>query len=91
MLYLSEENTVFLFYWVGIEKDETLRLQLLPVFESNMLRNSHIQKHWSGINQRGHIQFDGKLIKEILNNRNYSIAHMSEKDTKQMVANWIEA
>ncbi|MCL2109311.1 MAG: hypothetical protein FWH20_08210 [Oscillospiraceae bacterium] len=89
LLYLSESDTVFLFYWVGIEKDGTLKLHLLPVFESKMLKNSRIQKHWSGINQRGHIQFDGKMIKEILDDSDYSVAHISENDAKQMIENWI--
>ena len=89
--YLGEKNTVFLFYWVGIEKDEALRLQLLPIFESNMLRNSHIQKHWSGINQRGHIQFDGKAIKCILNTKDYAIVQMTKCDTQNMILAWIDA
>ena len=89
--YLSEENTVFLFYWVGIEKDETLRLQLLPVFESNMLSNSRIQKHWSGINQRGHIQFDGRAIKSILSMENYTITHMTKDSTQNTIFTWIDA
>jgi hypothetical protein len=89
LLYLSEENIVFLFYWVGIENDEKLKLQLLPVFESNMLKNCHIQKHWSGVNQRGHIQFDGKQIKEILSCDKYRVSHMSENETKTMITNWI--
>jgi len=91
LLYLSEENTVFLFYWVGIEKDESLRLQLLPVFESNMLKKSRIQKHWSGINRRGHIQFDDKAIKDVLSTSDYSVAHMSKTDTGNMILTWIDA
>jgi len=91
LLYLSEANTVFLFYWVGIEKDETLKLQLLPIFENNMLKRSHIQKHWSGINQRGHIQFDGKVMKSILNTKNYTISHMTEYDVQNMILSWIDA
>jgi len=89
--YLSEENTVFLFYWIGIEEDGTLKMQLLPVFESNMLKNHYIQKHWSGINGRGHIQFDGKVIEKILSEKEYSIMHMTEEEIVDLIKNWLEA
>jgi len=90
LLYLSEENTVFLIYWVGIEKDETLKLQLLPVFERNMLKNHHIQKHWSGINQRGHIQFDGKMMGQVLSQKEYAIVHMTDDEVTDLMTSWIE-
>ncbi|MCL1787604.1 MAG: hypothetical protein FWG38_06420, partial [Defluviitaleaceae bacterium] len=89
--FLCEENTVFLFYWVGIEQDETLKLQLLPIFDKNMLKNSYIQKHWSGINSRGHVQFDGKSMKVILGDDNYSVTHLSERDAIETIMRWVEA
>lgn len=87
--YLSEPNTVFLFFFIGIEKDQTLSLRLLPLFESNLLSGIHIQNHWSGRMQRGHGQFDGHFLHEMLEDSSYNVIPVSNKEGHEVLSYWL--
>lgn len=65
--FLGKENSIFLFYFVGIDENKkTLSTKLAPLFDKSLLYTSYITNHWSGINRRGTIQLQGKAINDIL-------------------------
>lgn len=65
--FLSENNSVFLFYFVGVDqKENDILPKLVSVFDKNLLNTTHIQFHWAGRNSRGVTQFDGSKIEQII-------------------------
>lgn len=87
--FLSEEDTVFLFFLIGINDDESLYLKLVPLFDENLLKGLKIQTHWSGRNQRGHGQFSGQALYDILVQDKYKLEHLSENHVSDMIKEWI--
>lgn len=63
--FLSSENSVFMFYFVGIDLDEILDPVLVSMFHDKVLDNTILIKHWAGRNSRGVSQLNGKKIKEL--------------------------
>jgi len=65
--FLSNENSIFMFYFVGIdyEKNE-IKTSLVSVFQKEIIDNTIIQFHWAGRNSRGVAQFIGKGIKDLI-------------------------
>ena len=64
---LSRPNTVFLFFFVGIDAARIVSTQLVSVFQEDILNGTVYQKHWSGRNSRGVTQFMGTAIHQVLN------------------------
>ena len=64
---LSRPNTVFLFFFVGIDAPRIVSTQLVSVFQEDILNGTVYQKHWSGRNSRGVTQFMGTAIHQVLN------------------------
>jgi len=64
---LSRPNTVFLFFFVGIDATRIVSTQLVSVFQEDLLNGTVSQKHWSGRNSRGVTQFMGTAIDRVLN------------------------
>ncbi len=67
--FLSEPDTIFLFYFVGILQDLTIKSALVPVFDDKLLDATVPLTHWSGRNSRGVTQFDGSVIHELINQK----------------------
>jgi hypothetical protein len=77
--FLSENNTVFLFFFVGTDfSQERILNKLIPIFDNDLLETTRIQLHWSGRNSRGTAQFDGFTIDNILN-ENHQISFNKKK------------
>ncbi len=69
--FLSCENTVFLFYFIGIDAAKIVNKVLVSVFQKDLLQSTIILKHWAGRNSRGVTQLTGTTIHDlILNPRN---------------------
>lgn len=63
--FLSKQNTVFMFYFVGIGLNEVLTPVLVSMFHKTVLDNTILIKHWAGRNSRGVSQLNGAKIKDL--------------------------
>ena len=79
---MSESDSVFLFYFIGIGDDGTIKTLLCSVYHEELLNASIPQHHWSGRATRGVIQFNGKTIDTMLNRSAFSNVIDIEKATK---------
>lgn len=68
--FLSEPNTVYMIFIVGVSKNEELFTELVSVFDEKLLDNTRIIKHWAGRNSRGVSQWNGKVFDDLLNQNN---------------------
>lgn len=63
--FLSQDNSVFMFYFVGIDFNKILNPVLVSMFHDKVLNNTIFIKHWAGRNSRGVSQLNGAKIKEL--------------------------
>jgi hypothetical protein len=66
--FLSQNNTVFLFYFIGLDAEKIVNTTLVSVFQKDLVRSTFIHGHWSGRNSRGTAQFDGNTIHRLILN-----------------------
>lgn len=71
--FLSEEKSVFMFYFVGIEPDRIANKILISMFQADLLKSTILLKHWSGRNSRGVTQFEGSTLNKLLISPNNEI------------------
>lgn len=64
---MGKEKSVFMFFFVGIDKTGVFNTILCSVFHDKLLNTTLLQHHWSGRGTRGTAQFNGKTINELLN------------------------
>ena len=67
--FLSSDNSVFMFYFVGIDFDKIFNPVLVSMFHDKVLDNTVFIKHWAGRNSRGVSQLNGKKIKELFTDK----------------------
>ena len=65
---MAQEKSVFLFFFVGIEADASLRMALCSVYDRRLMQPGAtiFQHHWAGRATRGVAQFAGKYVMEII-------------------------
>jgi hypothetical protein len=72
--FLSEPNSVFMIYFVGIDyAEKSIKTKLISMFQSTLIDNTVIQAHWAGRNSRGVSQFSGEAVKRIILNEDNTI------------------
>lgn len=82
--FLSNENSVYLLFFIGIDENKQIKMRLCSMFEKSLLENTKCMKHWAGRNTRGVTQFYGFIIKNLLNTTEniidveYSIERLEE-------------
>jgi hypothetical protein len=64
--FLSLENSVFMFYFVGIDLSSIVNTALVSMFQKDLLRSTILLKNWSGRNSRGVSQFEGRTIEALI-------------------------
>lgn len=64
--FLASENSVFMFYFIGLLEDGDPVTSLISMFDSEMIDGTFLLKHWAGRNSRGVTQLEGKMIKRKL-------------------------
>lgn len=69
---MSEEDSVFLFYFIGIDRAGVSNSVLCSVYDRKLIDATLLQFHWAGRGTRGVAQFKGTVISEILNNGDFS-------------------
>lgn len=69
--FLAKDNSIFLFYFIGIDATRIVNKVLVSVFQKDLLESTITLKHWAGRNSRGVTQFVGTTIHDlIINPRN---------------------
>lgn len=64
--FLSQDKSVFLFFFVGINDVAVTNTCLVSVFQKDLLGGTVYLRHWAGRNSRGVTQFMGKVIDQLL-------------------------
>lgn len=62
----NRSNTVFLFYFIGIDAEKIFNNILISVFQKDLLKSTILLRHWAGRNSRGVTQFEGSTIQKLL-------------------------
>lgn len=64
--FLSQENSVLLFYLVGISQAQPIKTSLVSMFQSDLLSGTLLLSQWSGRNSRGVTQFKGQSLENLI-------------------------
>lgn len=64
--FLSQEDSVFLFYFIGIAPGHIVNKVLVSVFHTDLLNATITLRHWAGRNSRGVTQFEGTTLHRII-------------------------
>lgn len=62
----NQPNTVFLFYFIGIDASSIFNNILVPVYQTDLIKSTILLRHWAGRNSRGVTQFIGTTIQKLL-------------------------
>ena len=68
---MAESNSVFLLYFVGFNINSVFNTILCSVFHKDLLNSLITQPHWAGRKSRGSSQYNGKIIKELLEQKEF--------------------
>lgn len=71
--FLSQPDSVYLFFLIGIDEDNSIFSRLVSVFQQDLLDITKVQFHWAGRNSRGVTQFEGQALDRIIQSSDYSI------------------
>ncbi len=63
---MSEEDSVFMFYFIGINEEGLANCVLCSVYDKQLIESTIFQLHWAGRGTRGTAQFNGDAIAQIL-------------------------
>lgn len=86
--FLSNDKSVFMFYFIGIDFDKVLNPVLVSMFHDKVLENTILIKHWAGRNSRGVSQLNGAKIKELFTDS--KPANISLENSVKFLENVIE-
>ena len=62
----NKSNTVFLFYFIGIDAKKIFNNILVSVYQKDLIKSTILLRHWAGRNSRGVTQFEGTTIQKLL-------------------------
>jgi hypothetical protein len=85
--FLSQDQSVFLFYFVGVDPGRTVLPVLISMFQSELIAGTITLKHWAGRNSRGVTQFEGNTVGELITNPNN---HVDVEASKTFLRRLIE-
>ena len=84
--FLEEPNSVFLFYFIGINKQEIVYTSLTSCFQKTLMSSYRKTKKWAGRKRRGHVQCDGGVIKELTHSQDNEIdVEKSEEEIERLI------
>lgn len=69
---MSEENSVFMFYLVGIDEAGLINCVLCSVYDKQLIDATIFQLHWAGRATRGVAQFNGSILSDIIRDKNFN-------------------
>ena len=70
---LAKEKSVFMFYFVGVSLNKTVKAVLISMFQNDLRNTIYLLKHWAGRNSRGVSQFNGQTIHNLIKSPNNDI------------------
>ncbi len=76
---MAKDKSVFMFFFVGIDENGIFNTILCSVYHDKLMESTIFQDHWSGRGKRGHAQFQGKIIVELLNDKSFQNNIVEEK------------
>lgn len=85
--FLATPNSVFLFYFVGVDPDKIANTVLVSMFQTKLLSSTILLKHWAGRNSRGVSQFEGKTIGRLIINPQSDIDKLAAREFLAKVVN----
>lgn len=68
---MSEDDSVFLFYLIGIDEHGITNNVLVSVYDERLVDAADFQSHWSGRGTRGAVQFYGTAVSMIINTQQF--------------------
>ena len=71
--FLASSQSVFMFYFVGVDPGKIVNTVLVSMFQESLLRATVLLKHWSGRNSRGVTQFEGTTINNLIIRPSFTI------------------
>ena len=71
--FLSTDQSVFMFYFVGVDPGRVVDTVLVSMFQKRLLAATITLKHWAGRNSRGVTQFEGRAVGELIQNPEFDI------------------
>lgn len=77
--YLSNDKSVFMFYFIGIEPNKIVNQVLVSMFQVDLLESTIVLSHWAGRNSRGVTQFKGSVLNKLILSPNNSINLQASK------------
>ena len=84
--FLSKEDSIFLFYFVGIMPKQIVGRVLISMFQNDLRNTTHILAHWAGRNSRGVAQFNGQVLDNLIKSPNNKIdIEESEKFLNRLI------
>lgn len=69
---MGEENSVFMFYLVGIDETGPVNCVLCSVYDRQLIGATILQFHWAGRATRGVAQFNGSILSDIIRATNFN-------------------
>ena len=85
--FLSREQSVFMFYFIGLKPDKIVNQILVSMFQVDLLNSTILLKHWSGRNSRGVTQFEGNTIHRLIISPNN---HIDKEESNVFLKKLIE-
>jgi len=67
--FLARDKSVFMFYFIGINLDKTIKTVLVSMFDGELLGGTRTIHHWAGRASRGVTQFEGHAINSIIESK----------------------
>ena len=78
---MGRDNSVFMFFFVGIDERGIFNTLLASVFHETLRRTTLLQHHWAGKGTRGTAQFSGKAINELLHTSHF-VNKINEEESR---------
>jgi hypothetical protein len=78
--FLSKDQSVFMFYFIGLEPNKIVSQILISMFQNDLLKSTILLNHWSGRNSRGVTQFEGSTIHQLIISPNNKIDKQESKN-----------
>ena len=78
--FLSGNNSVFMFYFVGVDPGKFVNTVLVSIFQKDLLDATILLRHWAGRNSRGVSQFEGRAIIDLIERPDSYIDEIKARD-----------
>ena len=87
---MSKPNSVFFFYFIGIDEQSIINKILCSVYHSQLIDNTVVQFHWAGRNSRGVTQFIGTALNDMLAKQEFA-NHIDSQKAKSFLEKLINS